>query len=61
MNNACVEVGNWRKPSYSGGMNNDCVEVATSDAVLIRDTADRDGATLSASGPAWARFLAAVR
>lgn len=51
----------WRKSSYSGGMNNNCVEVAASDAVLIRDTADRAGVTLSVSGAAWTKFLAAIR
>lgn len=63
----CVEVATtdrnhfWRKSSHSGGMNNACVEVAASGAVLVRDTTDRDGFTLSVSGAAWTKFLAAVR
>jgi hypothetical protein len=29
--------------------------------VLIRDTTDRDGCTLSVSASAWARFTSAIR
>jgi hypothetical protein len=36
------------------------VEVATAGAVLVRDTTDRDGLTLSVSGTAWTRFLATI-
>lgn len=51
----------WRKSSYSGGMNNACVEVAKADTLLVRDTTDRAGATLSVGGAAWTAFLASVR
>jgi hypothetical protein len=51
----------WRKSSYSGGQSASCVEVATIGAVLVRDTTDRDGFTLSVSGAAWTRFLATIR
>jgi hypothetical protein len=54
-------MSNWRKSSYSGGMSNNCVEVATSDAVLVRDTTDRDGVTLSVSASAWSRFTSAIK
>jgi hypothetical protein len=37
------------------------VEVGTADAVLIRDTTDREGFTLSVSPAAWATFLAVTR
>jgi hypothetical protein len=37
------------------------VEVATAGAVLIRDTTDRGGRTLSVSPAAWTAFLATVR
>jgi hypothetical protein len=47
----------WRKSSYSGS-NGSCVETASgSGVVLVRDTTDRDGGTLSFSGEAWARFI----
>ena len=51
----------WRKSSYSGGMNNQCVEVATSDAVLIRDTTDRAGVTLTVPASAWSTFTRAIK
>jgi hypothetical protein len=51
----------WRKSSYSGGNGGECVEVASADSVMVRDTADRKGATLSFSAPAWLEFLSSVR
>ena len=51
----------WRKSTYSGGANNQCVEVATAGAVLIRDTTDRDGCTLSVSTDAWAKFTSTIK
>lgn len=51
----------WRKSSHSDANGGDCVEVATSDAVMIRDTANRDGVTLTVSAGAWSAFLAAIR
>jgi hypothetical protein len=55
-------MGNWRKSSYSTGDGGDCVEAA-SDAVvvMVRDTADRDGATLAIPARAWQRFTASLR
>jgi Domain of unknown function (DUF397) len=51
----------WRKSSYSSQSGGACVEVATADAVLVRDTTDRGGFTLSVPGAAWSAFLATVR
>jgi hypothetical protein len=51
----------WRKSSYSNTSGGACVEVATADAVLIRDTTNRDGFTLSVPAGAWAAFLGALR
>jgi hypothetical protein len=51
----------WRKSTYSGGANSTCVEVATASAVLVRDTTDQAGATLSLTPGAWTAFLAALR
>jgi hypothetical protein len=51
---------NWRKASYSGN-GEACVEVAAADAVLIRDTTDRDGSTLSVPPAVWTSFLGTLR
>lgn len=50
---------NWRKASYSGN-GEACVEVASDQGILVRDTTDRDGATLSISPAAWNAFLKAL-
>ena len=52
--------GNWRKSAYSGN-GETCVEVGTDNAVLVRDTTDRDGGTLALSAEAWRGFTAAIR
>lgn len=53
---------NWRKASYSGSGGGNCVEVASSDpVVLVRDTTNRDGLTLSVPARAWATFTASLR
>jgi hypothetical protein len=51
----------WRKSSYSSANGGACVEVATTDGVLIRDTTDRDGGTLSITTEAWQAFTATLR
>jgi hypothetical protein len=53
-------VTNWRKSSASGNGGEACVEVASADAVHIRDTTDRGGVTLSVTGAAWDAFLATI-
>lgn len=57
----CVEVGAWRKSSYSTNGGESCVEVAGDGVVLIRDTTDREGVTLSVPAETWARFTASLR
>lgn len=48
----------WRKSSYSGNPNNECVEVRhTLDA--LRDSKNPDGPVLQV--PTWAGFIAAVK
>jgi hypothetical protein len=49
----------WRKSSRSGGNGGQCVEVADNLAgvVLIRDTKDRDGGTLTFAPEAWRAFV----
>jgi len=52
----------WRKSSYSGGANNQCVECGTdAGSVLIRDTANRDGFTLNVSASAWLKFTSVIK
>ena len=52
----------WRKSSYSGTSGNSCVETASgAGQILVRDTTDRDGLTLSVPASAWARFTNSLR
>ena len=47
----------WRKSTYSDGNGGSCVETASvGGVILVRDTTDRDGATLSVPAAAWQRF-----
>jgi Domain of unknown function (DUF397) len=50
-------MGVWRTSSYSDANGGNCVEIAdTARAVLVRDTQDRDGVTLTFSAEAWTAF-----
>lgn len=52
----------WRKSTYSNANGGSCVEVATDATVLlVRDTTNRAGFTLSLPASAWTAFLATVR
>jgi hypothetical protein len=52
----------WRKSSYSGGSSNQCVECgADASGVLVRDTVNRDGFTLSVSAAAWKKFTSTIK
>jgi hypothetical protein len=53
----------WRKSSYSGnGGSANCVETANAPGmVLVRDTTNRDGGTLSLTTEAWQAFTATLR
>lgn len=52
----------WRKSTYSGSNGGDCVEVAdAASMIMVRDTTDRDGGTLSITPDAWATFTASLR
>ena len=50
---------NWRKSSRSNTNGGACVEVADNlpGRVLVRDTKDRDGGTLTFGPAAWAAFV----
>jgi Domain of unknown function (DUF397) len=51
----------WRKSSFSG-QNGSCLETASnSGIVLVRDTTNRDGGTLSFTADAWEAFLGTLR
>jgi hypothetical protein len=54
-------MGEWRKSSYSSANGGDCVEVASAEGVMVRDTTDRGGVTLTVSAEAWAEFAASLR
>jgi hypothetical protein len=55
-------MGEWRKSSHSDGNGGSCVEVAdAAGLILIRDTTNRGGLTLSVPACAWATFLVTVR
>jgi hypothetical protein len=49
----------WRKSTRSGTSGGNCVEVADNlpGRVLVRDTKDRDGGTLTFGPDAWRAFV----
>jgi hypothetical protein len=50
----------WRKSTYSGGNGGQCVEAGTNArSVLVRDTTDRAGVTLTIPPADWQKFIAA--
>jgi len=53
----------WRKSSRSSSNGGACVEVADNlpGAVLVRDTKDRDGGTLTFEPAAWSAFVGMAR
>lgn len=53
----------WRKSTYSGAQNGNCLEVLDGHehGVPVRDSKDPHGPALVVSGSAWASFVAAVR
>jgi hypothetical protein len=51
----------WRKSSHSSGPAGTCVEVGRAARVLVRDTANRCGATLAFAPRAWREFTTALK
>jgi hypothetical protein len=53
----------WRKSTRSSGNGGACVEVGASSAcaVLVRDTASRNGATLTFASEAWRGFITGLK
>lgn len=55
-------MGDWRKSTYSSANGGQCLETAAGQgAVRVRDTADREGVTLSFQADAWKEFTAALK
>jgi hypothetical protein len=55
-------MGEWRKSTFSSSNGGACVETASDHGViLVRDTTNRDGFTLSIPTAAWEIFLGALR
>lgn len=54
-------MGEWRKSTYSGANGGSCVEVASAEQVLVRDTTNREGMTLVFSAAAWQQFTLRLR
>jgi hypothetical protein len=52
----------WRKSSYSGGAQNECVEVApTEETAAVRDTKHRAQGHIFVSTMSWTSFLSDVK
>ncbi|MFJ8855317.1 DUF397 domain-containing protein [Streptomyces sp. NPDC102437] len=52
----------WRKSSYSGGSNGECLEVADGYSdIPVRDSKTPGGPTLVFSADGWSSFVAAVK
>ena len=52
----------WRKSTYSDANGGQCLEAAARPGlVMVRDTANRDGATLALSAKAWQKFTEALK
>ena len=51
----------WRKSRYSGSNGGACVEVASAQGVIVRDTTDRDGVTVEFGAEAWSAFAASLK
>ena len=52
----------WRKSSWSGNGGQACIETASAEGViLVRDTTNRGGGTLTFTAGAWQAFTASLR
>jgi hypothetical protein len=56
-----MESNPFRTSSYSSANGGQCVEVGKNDLILVRDSTDRDGGTLSVPAGSWAAFTATLR
>ena len=51
----------WRKSTYSGGNGGQCVEVAASGRVLVRDSKNPDRGRLGFNAQTWREFAARIK
>jgi hypothetical protein len=52
----------WRTSTYSNANGGNCVETAShGNAILVRDTQNRDGGTLAFNADAWVIFTDSLR
>lgn len=52
----------WRVATYTGSNGGNCVEVGgTNRTILVRDTKDRDGGTLTIPAAAWQSFANSLK
>jgi Domain of unknown function (DUF397) len=51
----------WHKSSFSGSNGGQCIEIAASGRVLVRDSKDPDGGRLTFSAQAWRDFAAQTK
>ena len=51
---------NWRKSRHSGSNGGECVEVASTNVVMVRDTSDHTGPILAFTAAAWSAFTATL-
>jgi hypothetical protein len=54
-------MGNRRKSTYSGANGGDCIEVASTDVIMVRDSKQRDGAVLSVPTSYWQKFVDSIK
>jgi hypothetical protein len=53
---------NWRKSSWSNANGGSCVETASRNGmVMVRDTTNRGGGTLTFSAFAWASLVTKIK
>ncbi|MEU4670808.1 DUF397 domain-containing protein [Amycolatopsis sp. NPDC023774] len=55
-----MQTARWRTSSYSQ-QNSDCVEVAVSEEIGVRDTKNREAGQLTVSREAWQGVLTALQ
>jgi hypothetical protein len=51
----------WQKSSYSGSNGGQCIEVAASGRVLVRDSKNPDSGRLAFSTQVWREFAARIK
>ena len=52
---------NWRKSSYSADNGGACIEIASTDAVQVRDSTDRRGPVITFDARAWHVFISRIK